>query len=145
MRFTLYGIEAISAYNGWSMAIIGIVIVFTGLVTLSFVISKIHKVLYLLEIKKKLLKKYKKKRIQEKPKIIKTPESVLPMDINSLAYNYKPLVDQLGEPFKLSALINLSTKFDFPHPYISINYLRNAGILVSRGEGLFIWRHISKP
>ena len=140
----MYGIEAISAYNGWVMAILGIAIVFTGLVTLSFVISRIHKVLYFLD-KKKFTKNIQKKIEKQRPKVIEAPGSVLSMDISSLAYHYKPLADQLGEPFKLSALIKLSKKFDFPHPYISINYLRNAGILVSRGEGLFVWRQISRP
>ncbi|MBL0731242.1 MAG: OadG family protein, partial [Desulfosarcina sp.] len=41
----MYGFEAISAYNGWSMSIVGVLIVFSGLVILSITISQIHKVL----------------------------------------------------------------------------------------------------
>ena len=125
----MYGFEAISAYNGWSMSIVGILIVFTGLVILSIAISQIHKVLSLFD---------KKKQTQPKTKVIETPESILPQDVKSLSYYYKQLTDQLEKPFKLSDLINISQKFDFPHPYLSINYMRNAGIIVHQGEGLFV-------
>ena len=124
----MYGFEAISAYNGWSMSIVGILIVFSGLVILSITISRIHKVLYLFD---------KKKQTQPKTKLIKPPEYILPQDIKSLSYYYKQLTDQLEEPFQLADLIKISQKFDFPHPYLSINYLRNAGIIVPRGECLF--------
>ena len=124
----MYGFEAISAYNGWSMSIVGILIVFSGLVILSITISRIHKVLYFFD---------KKKETQPKTKLIKRPEYILPQDIKSLSYYYKQLTDQLEEPFQLSDLIKISQKFDFPHPYLSINYLRNAGIIVPQGECLF--------
>ncbi|MBW1726140.1 MAG: OadG family protein [Deltaproteobacteria bacterium] len=39
----MYGLQAIAAYNGWAMALAGALIVFSGLVILSFVISQLHK------------------------------------------------------------------------------------------------------
>ena len=45
----MYGLDAISAANGWAMAIAGALIVMTGLTVLSFVISQLHKVAGLLE------------------------------------------------------------------------------------------------
>ncbi|MCF6246649.1 MAG: hypothetical protein L3J69_04730 [Desulfobacula sp.] len=45
----MYGIEAINANNGWAISIVGITIVFSGLVTLSSVISQLHKVLAIWE------------------------------------------------------------------------------------------------
>ena len=125
----MYGLEAISRYNGWSMSIVGILIVFTGLVILSITISRIHKVLSLFD---------KKKQTQPKTNVIETPESILPQDVKTLSYYYKQLADQLGEPFKLSDLIKISQKFNFPHPYLSINYLRNAGIIVRQEKCLFV-------
>jgi len=41
----LYGLQAIAAHNGWAMALAGALIVFSGLVILSFVISQLHKIL----------------------------------------------------------------------------------------------------
>ncbi|MEN8212519.1 MAG: OadG family protein [Thermodesulfobacteriota bacterium] len=41
----MYGLEAINANNGWSIAVVGVTIVFSGLVMLSFVISQLHKIL----------------------------------------------------------------------------------------------------
>jgi len=38
----LYGIEAINANNGWAISAVGITIVFSGLVLLSFVIAQLH-------------------------------------------------------------------------------------------------------
>ena len=45
----MYGLDAISATNGWSMAIAGALIVMSGLSVLSFVISQLHKIAALLE------------------------------------------------------------------------------------------------
>ena len=45
----MYGIDNITANNGWAMAAVGATIVFLGLVVLSFVISQIHKILELWE------------------------------------------------------------------------------------------------
>ena len=45
----MYGLEAISAQNGWAMAIAGALIVMAGLTVLSFVISQLHKIAALLE------------------------------------------------------------------------------------------------
>ena len=41
----MYGIEAISAANGWAMACVGALIVFLGLSMLSFAIAQIHKLM----------------------------------------------------------------------------------------------------
>ena len=43
------GLEAISAHNGWNIAIVGISIVFTGLTVLSLTIAQLHKILSFLE------------------------------------------------------------------------------------------------
>ena len=47
----MYGIENITANNGWAMAAVGATIVFMGLVVLSFVISQIHNILEYFEKK----------------------------------------------------------------------------------------------
>ena len=49
----MYGIQAINANNGWAMALAGAIIVMSGLSLLSFIISKLHKVLDVIENRKK--------------------------------------------------------------------------------------------
>ena len=53
-RCQLYGLDAISASNGWAISVVGISIVFTGLVSLSAVISQLHKLVDLFEIPERL-------------------------------------------------------------------------------------------
>ena len=43
----LYGLEAINAHNGWAISVVGVTIVFTGLVSLSVLISQLHKLVSL--------------------------------------------------------------------------------------------------
>ena len=45
----MFGLEAIAQNNGWTIAVTGAGIVFTGLATLSFVISQLHKLVALLD------------------------------------------------------------------------------------------------
>jgi hypothetical protein len=137
----VYGFDNITANNGWAMAMVGATIVFTGLVVLSFVISQIHKILDLWE-KKGVLKEERKKapRKDEAPKIqgpvYKTPH--LP-SVNDLVSIYRPLVEQLKEPFELSQLFEISNKMNLAHPHLSINKLREADVLIARGDGTFTW------
>ena len=48
----MYGIQAITAHNGWAMALAGALIVFSGLIVLSFAISHLHKLLKIFEKQK---------------------------------------------------------------------------------------------
>jgi hypothetical protein len=137
----LYGLQAITAHNGWAMALAGALIVFSGLVVLSFVISQIHKVLLFFE----------KKPVDfqndlERPDI-EPPEDKLglslpkqfPADIREIARLYKPLVEALGETFCLSELYEILRKNDFPHPHITLTALRESEILIPDGDGVFTW------
>ena len=123
------------------MALIGATIVFLGLVILSFVISQIHKILGLWERKDEVLD-----GLRGKPRPIEPPKSEGPVykerhlpSVDELVAIYRPLVEQLKEPFDLVQLYEISNKMDLPHPNLSINRLREANILTSREEGKFIW------
>lgn len=54
MEANVYGLDAINAYNGWAISVVGVTIVFTGLVVLSMAIAQIHKLLNLWENRKEL-------------------------------------------------------------------------------------------
>lgn len=135
----MLGIDAITANNGWAMAITGAGIVMTGLAVLSFVISQLHKIIALLEAKEK-------QPAAPKPEP-QTPEeeSTAAMieildDLPAAARIFSPLTTELGDSFPLAALYRIFQKEDLPHPHITIMALRNAGFLVPTGDGNFCWK-----
>jgi hypothetical protein len=140
----LIGIENITNNNGWAMAVVGASIVFLGLVVLSFVISQIHKVLKLWDEREKYLDRFKKKIPAVEKEEFDHPvykEHHLPT-VDELANTYRPLVEKLEEPFKLSQLFEIAHKIDLPHPHLSIQRLQEADILVAQGDGTFTWNNL---
>ena len=137
----MFGFDNIAANNGWAMAAVGATIVFSGLVVLSFVISQIHKLLKLME--KREAPPEQQEAAQpavEAPKVatpaIKT--AYLP-SVDDLIPIYRPLVEQLDDPFELSQLYQISQKMDLAHPHLSIRQLWEANVLISQGDGTFTW------
>jgi hypothetical protein len=137
----LYGLKAIAVHNGWAMALAGALIVFSGLVVLSLVISQLHKVLLFFD--------KKPVDIQHDPEILDgEPPQVapgfllpepFPEDLNTIVKLYEPLVEALGESFYLPELYEILRKNDFPHPHITLTALRDAKILIPDGDGVFTW------
>ena len=123
------------------MAVVGSTTVFMGLIVLSFVISQIHKILKIWEQRDEFFNRSKKQARTEEPKTIKAPVSIqrhLP-SVKELTSIYRPLVEQLKQPFGLLQLFEISNKMDLPHPHLSIKYLQEAGVLVAQGDGTFTW------
>ena len=125
------------------MAVIGASIVFAGLVILSFVISQIHKVLELWD---------RRGTSQEQPKEAAAPSAAQKIQgtaykaphlpsVNDLVSIYRPLVQQLNEPFELPQLFEISNKMDLAHPHLSIKQLWDADFLIAQGDGTFIWNN----
>ncbi|MFZ0240741.1 MAG: OadG family protein [Desulfobacterales bacterium] len=132
-----YGFEAISAQNGWAMAITGILIVMAGLGFLSFVISQLHKVAALLE------NGFKKKSGQAAG-IPNTPVpaavSMTPhLDLAEAGKRLAPLAAELGESFELQHLYELANSNALPHVHLSIRGLRDSGVILPVGDGRFVW------
>jgi hypothetical protein len=137
----LYGFENITANNGWAMAFVGATIVFLGLVVLSLVISQIHKILNLWEKRDELFARSKDKPRPGEAQTVAGPvykQRRLPT-VEELVSIYRPLVEQLKEPFDLVQLYEISNKMDLPHPNLSINRLREAQILIAQDDGTFTW------
>ena len=140
----MIGIENITNNNGWAMAAVGASIVFLGLVVLSFVISQIHRILKLWEEREKYLDRFKKQAPAVAEEEFDVPiykERHLPA-VDELANTYRPLVEKLKEPFKLSQLFEIANKMSLPHPHLSIQRLQEANILVARGDGTFTWNNL---
>ena len=137
------GLENIALNNGWSQAFLGAGIVMTGLVILSIAISQIHKLVDFWE------NRSQKPAAQEAAASTGAATTVngltldvptqCPADISQTAALYKPLVDLIGTPFELKDLYRSAAQFDLPHPHITIKCLREAGILKSQGDGMFLW------
>jgi len=132
--YQLYGIEAINANNGWAIAIVGIGIVFTGLVALSVAISQLHKLLLFWDKKDEFLKLNGQK--EEEKSGITAPE-YFPGDINEVAEIYRPVFAKLGDSFQLADLYTIARKYNFPHPHLTIKEFRQAQIMLPVGDGCF--------
>ena len=138
----MYGFHAISAHNGWAMAIAGALIVFSGLVVLSTAISQIHKIILFLE------KKYAGFRNNYKLPENDEPEEPLklilpkefPEDLDEMADLYQPLIEEIGDTFYLSTLYKIAKDHNFPHPHITFTAFRDANILIPYGDGVFSWK-----
>ena len=134
----MYGLEAISAYNGLAMAIIGPLIVMSGLIILSIIISQLHKLVTIFDKKaKQTTEPPTKSKVKSKDEI--SVPKILPNDILETAKIYQALIDKLEQPFELSDLYQVAEQNNFPHPILTVSRLRGAEILISEGEGLFIW------
>ena len=137
----MYGFDNIAANNGWAIAVVGASIVFAGLVALSFVISQIHKILELWEKRGVLKERQKEASPTDETQKIQGPlykAQHLPT-VNDLISIYRPLVEQLKEPFEISQLFEISNKMDLAHPHLSIKQLWEADVLIARGDGTFTW------
>ncbi len=127
----MLGLEAISANNGWSMAIIGTCIVMSGLAGLAFIISQLHRII----------------RLFEKKAVVAAVHTEPPADIDILkdiggAFRaYQLMTADLGESFQLARLYEAFEKKNLPHPHLTINALREAGYLLPLGGGVFSWKN----
>ncbi len=142
----LYGLEAISAYNGWAMAITGPLIVMSGLIILAIIISQLHKLVAIFDKKAEQtaeppVKSNAKSKVKSKDEI--SAPKILPNDISETAKIYQMLIDKLEQPFELTDLYQVAEQNNFPHPILTVSRLRDAGILIQEGEGLFIWNRIT--
>src|SRR6056297_1504342 len=105
------GIEAIVHHNGFSMAAVGITIVFTALVTLSILIAQLHKLLILWDNRKTWVAKARglvrgaaKTSGTEQPPPLKRDLH----DLNEEARQFNMLIRTMGEPFALPELIRMA-------------------------------------
>ncbi len=128
----MIGFEAISHHNGWVAAATGACIVFSGLATLAFIISQLHKLVALLDRPPKIKVEVVS---EEKPALPPPPEC--PTDLTLTLTRFQPLIDELDPEFELAELYALAKKYHLPHPHLSIRCLIEAGKLQPLGDGVF--------
>lgn len=137
----MQGLAAISAQNGWAMAVAGACIVMTGLAVLAFIISQLHKIVNLIEKKTEETEEPAPEKAVPKTESAIVAENILD-DLAATAKICKPLTAGLGEAFELTQLYQVFEKENLPHPHITIRALRAAGYLAPAGEGSFSWKNI---
>jgi len=133
----MYGLEAISYHNGWAISIVGILIVFTGLVTLSMVIRIFPKIIAIIEEngKTKPHQKQIKSDNQEQKKVV----PVIDDQNKEAVRQYQYLISWMGEPFSLPRLIELAEKRGLVRPYSTVSQLIQSSVIQPDGKGFFLW------
>jgi hypothetical protein len=132
----VFSIENITANNGWAMALAGAIIVMTGLSVLSLVISQLHKLAALFEKKDPAKTKAPAAAVPESPVAAAISD---PADMVETAKLYQAAAGELGREFDLRQLYAMAAQKQMPHPHLSIRSMREAGIIVPAGDGLFTW------
>ena len=128
----MYGLNAINTYNGWAISIVGVTIVFTGLVMLSMAISQLHKLLDLWENRKELSLFNKKAPATDQIPI------ELPPGQKESARQFKLLAETLNDHFPLPRLLKLAQISGIDHPHATLARLLEAGIIVSDTQGYHV-------
>lgn len=136
----MYGLAAIEQANGWAMAGAGACIVLSGLTVLSFLISMIPRLTGLFETKH--TPPVETAAPETQPQCM-VPEK-MPDDPQAACTIFISLTESLGENFSLIDLHRVSKEVGLPHPHLSINRFREAGLLVSIGQGQFTWQSLSE-
>ena len=133
----MYGIEAINASNGWAISVVGITIVFTGLVLLSLVISQLHKAVGFFDNPGKLKALFSGSKKESAPSV----EPVLEMTFEQkdIARQYSLLVRTMDDHFSLPRLLHLAQVSGIKHPHANLNLLLKSRIILPDGEGYFTW------
>jgi hypothetical protein len=136
------GLDAISACNGWSLAAVGISIVFTGLVILSLTIAQLHKILAFWENRDQFYARLRKKRDEEP-----TAEEMciaVPGDIQESVRNFKMLSDRMVEPLSLPKLLESAVLCGVANPHSTLDKLILHDIIVPDGEGYCRWNESAR-
>ena len=128
----MYGIAAITAQNGWAMALAGALIVMFGLTALALVISQLKKLADFIE--------HRSSGPSLSEDATPTDKQLPSFDIDEIKVRYQLLAQQLGDSFELTRLYHLASDSGFPHVHLSIRSLRETGSLVPLGSGLFAWQ-----
>lgn len=135
----LYGLEAINAHNGWAISVVGITIVFTGLVSLSVLIAQLHKLVALYDnpgrIKKLFASKSKSAAKTATPK----KHLVLTEAQKQICRQYNLLVQTMDDVISLPKLLRMAELSGLKEPHANINFLVKSGILCADEQGYFRW------
>ncbi|HMA85849.1 MAG TPA: OadG family protein [Desulfosalsimonadaceae bacterium] len=140
------GLDAILHHNGFAMAAVGITIVFTALVTLSLVISQLHKLLLVWDDRRIYVEKVRNLFSSARPTEARPPqvdEEIFEIhyfdDINESSRQFQILIQAMGEPFSLPELIQIAQSFGIEHAHSTVSHLIVKNFIVPDGNGFYRW------
>ncbi|WP_020585517.1 OadG family protein [Desulfobacter curvatus] len=135
----LYGFEAINVHNGWAISVVGITIVFTGLVALSVLISQLHKLVALYDNPGRIKKLFALK--SESAVKASTPKKymVLTERQKQICRQYNLLAQTMDDVISLPKLLRMAELSGLQDPHANINLLIKSGILCADEQGYFTW------
>ncbi len=137
----MYGLEAINANNGWAISVVGITIVFSGLVMLSLLISQLYKVLEFYDNPEKLnalfrqQKKHSENQMPDRAALIET----LTLEQKETFKQIALLVRTMEDHFSLPRLLHLARISGLTDPHSHLNLLLELGIIAADQKGYFCW------
>lgn len=131
----MYGIEAINANNGWAISLVGTTIVFSGLISLSIVISQLHKVLGIYEHPQRIRQLLSFRA----PKGKKEPPLLITQEQRELFKQYALLKEIMDDNISLPRLLNFAQVSGIKHPHSILYLLLKSGILFTDHQGWFHW------
>jgi len=128
----LYGLEAIATNNGWAISVVGVSIVFTGLMLLSLSISRIHKALDLWDNRNDIRIFRKKTQEKKEPVLL-----VFTENNKESARQFRLLIKTMDDPFSLQWLLYLAQISGLERPHSSLCRLIKAGIIEPDHQGKY--------
>ncbi len=134
----MYGLAAINANNGWAISVVGISIVFTGLVVLSLVISQLHKVLDFYENPQKIKEFFAPKPAPES-EVEEAPKEPLSKSRKEAVRQFEMLAQTLDDHFSLPRLLHLAETRGVDHPHSHLNFLLKTGVIRPDKDGYHTW------
>ena len=135
----LYGLKAINAHNGWAISVVGVTIVFSGLVILSALISQLHKLVALFDNPGKIKKMFAAK--SESAAKTGSPEKklILTEAQKHVCRQYNLLAQTMDNVISLPKLLRMAKLSGLENPHANIIILLKSGILCADEQGYFSW------
>ncbi|MBS3759457.1 MAG: hypothetical protein KGY61_12435 [Desulfobacterales bacterium] len=142
------GIEAILHHNGFGMAAVGVTIVFTALVTLSLIISQLHKLLLVWEERETYINKARRmfsllgpKEVRRAKNGEKQAKAKYIASIKESSRQFNILIQAMGEPFSLPELIRIAESLGIESPYAAVAHLIEGDLIIPDQKGFYLWNH----
>jgi hypothetical protein len=150
----MYGFEAISAANGWVISLVGICIVYTGLVVLYLFTSNLERLLNFWDRKISVFKRSEVIPPVEAPTHPVLEESQEPYppegemiqltpEQREVATYFEMIANRLGEPFSLPVLLEQVEKRGIHRPHFHLDIFLSMQVLEECGGewiGFYRWR-----
>ncbi|TYT75152.1 OadG family protein [Desulfobotulus mexicanus] len=137
-----YGLDAIASHNGWEMAFLGILIVFTCLSLLAFSISRLHRILAFFEARKDRKPAKETVLASEKDSAhdrTETPSLKGFAGFQEACGSFALLAESMGSPLSLPGLLEQAEKRGVARCHAILADLVRTGVLKPDGSGFYNW------